>query len=87
MTYKPAHIGNEEHLHFAVCTAAGCDWYLDLSEQWVNRPREIPNFCPQCGERVIVRCQKCETPVGEPADTYCRKCGDRLKGPPLAKLG
>jgi predicted amidophosphoribosyltransferase len=43
----------------------------------------IPQWCPDCGGRVLSACPACEAPIVSLMGIACRECGEPLREPEL----
>ena len=44
---------------------------------------EIPQWCPDCGGRVLSACPACQAPIVSLMGIACRECGEPLREPEL----
>lgn len=47
-------------------------------EHWYPSDNEY-DFCPLCGEKLFLKCPKCEATILKPEHKFCVKCGNEFR--------
>ena len=58
----------------------GCGWGRRFMGEDASA---IPQWCPDCGGRVLSACPACQAPIVSLMGIACRECGEPLREPEL----